>query len=301
MQTRRQIQGILSAAGVHPNKKLGQHFLIDLNLMRFLVRVADIRPDDIVLEVGCGTGSLTEALAKRAAAVVAVEIDGTLADIAGRHLREKQNIIIVNEDILEGKNRLNPAVLRAIANASAGCSGRLMLVGNLPYNAASPVMLNFVGGDVVAEQMHVTVQKEVAQRMAAKSASEHYGTLSIYLQSCGTVKIRKILRPSVFWPEPEVESAMVSFFRENDKAGKISDFGLFSQVVSLFLGHRRKTIRACTKLASGKLSQIRDWYNLLEINGIDWQKRPEQLSPGEYVRLANACLQIIEGNYEEPT
>ena len=103
MQTKRQIQQLLASAGASPNKQLGQHFLIDLNLMRLLVDSADITTDDVVLEVGCGTGSLTEALAERAGKVVSVEVDRALAEIARTRLAKAGNVEIINADALESK------------------------------------------------------------------------------------------------------------------------------------------------------------------------------------------------------
>jgi len=250
MQTKRQIQQLLATAGVSANKRLGQHFLIDLNLMRLLIDSAEITGEDIVLEVGCGTGSLTEGLVEKAGRVIAVEIDRTLAEIARMWLAEAGNVEIINADVLESKSTINPAVTEALATARKGFSGRTLLVANLPYNIASPLILNLATGPVTAAGMYVTVQKEVAERMTARPGCGEYGTLSIFLRATGDVRRIRVLKPSVFWPQPQVDSAMVAFVRDEAKASIIQDFVLFSEVVRLLMGHRRKTLSACTKKLS---------------------------------------------------
>lgn len=287
MQTKHQIQQLLESAGVSPKRRLGQHFLIDLNLMRLLVDCANINSDDIVLEVGCGTGSLTEALAERAGVVIAAEIDNALAEIAEAELESCENVEIVNTDILKNKSTITRIVANALTLARQKCPGRILLVANLPYNVASPVMLNLLAGPVVADAMYVTVQKQVADRMTASPGSSDYGTLSIYLSAAGNVRTIRVLRPTVFWPAPQVHSAMVSFVRSKDKIERIRDMVLLSNIVNLFMGHRRKMLKACTKFARDKLASIPDWPEIFRQCSIDPTRRPEQLSPQDYIALAN--------------
>jgi len=289
MQTKRQIQQLLASAGIFPNKRLGQNFLIDLNLMRLLIDSANIGGSDCVLEVGCGTGSLTEAIAEKASKVIAVEFDRKLAEIAKRQLAGAENVEIVNTDILESKNTISPIVAGAIEQARKKYSGRLMLVANLPYNCACPVMVNLIAGPVIADDMYVTVQKEVADRMTAAPGGSDYGVLSILLAAAGKVKIMRVLGPTVFWPAPQVDSAMVSFVRDEEKISRIRDMKLFSEVVNLFMGHRRKMVKACSKLAKGKLAEIKNWQEIFEKCAIDPHNRPEQLSPEDYIAIANSC------------
>jgi 16S rRNA (adenine1518-N6/adenine1519-N6)-dimethyltransferase len=284
MQTKTEIQELLAQAGVEPNKRLGQHFLIDLNLMRLLVESADIQKCDIVLEVGCGTGSLTAALAEKAGKVIVVEYDRTLAAIAKEQLAKFDNLELINADILDTKNLLNTNATEAVSHARARLSGRFLLVANLPYNVASPVMTNLVTGSLVVDAMFVTIQKEVAERMTAVAGSNEYGTLSIFLGAAGNLKTIRILKPSVFWPRPQVDSAMVSFILDRDKYGRIQDMNLFCELVHLFMSHRRKTILGCSKLAAGRLAQI-NWSAIFERCNLEPAKRPQQLSPGEYIAL----------------
>ncbi len=292
MQTKKQIQQLLKSAGVSPNKRLGQHFLIDLNLMRLLIDSADIQNNYVVLEVGCGTGSLTEALARLAGKVIAVEVDQILSDIAKKQLAKAENVEIITTDILENKNTISPAVTNALTLAEKKYSGRVLLVANLPYNVASPVMLNLITGPTVVYGIYVTVQKEVANRMTAVPGSSDYGTLSIYLYATGEVRIIRVLKQTVFWPQPQVDSAMVSFIRRKKKLGRIQNMQLFSETVNLFMGHRRKMLKSCVKLACGKLAKVNNWPEIFEQCSIDPTQRPEQISPQDYIAIANLCDKI---------
>ncbi len=284
---------MLSSSGISPNKRLGQHFLIDLNLMRLLVESADIRKNDVVLEVGCGTGSLTEALAEKAGMIISVELDRSLAGIAGQQLAGAENVELINADILESKNTLSRTVTDALALAREKFAGRFLLVANLPYNVASPVMMNLVTGPTTADCMCVTIQKEVADRMTAGPASGDYGILSIFLGATGDVKTIRTLKPTVFWPQPQVDSAMVGFVRDRAKAERIANMELFSETVHLFMSHRRKTLLACGKLARGRLARIADWPEIFQQCRIDPTKRPEQLAAADYVAITNYAANCL--------
>lgn len=294
MQTKQQIRQLLESAGVRPNKRLGQHYLIDLNLMRLLIESAAITRKDTVLEVGCGTGSLTEAIAEKAGFCAAVEIDDTTVQIAREQLGGADNIEIIHGDILKTKNVLSPKVVEVLQRRCKGLGGRLLLVSNLPYNVAAAVMINLVTGPAAADGMYVTVQKEVAERMVASPGGSEYGTLSIYLNATGEVGIIRILKPTVFWPQPQVDSAMVGFVRNEEKARRIRDMKLFVRVVSLFFGHRRKMVKSCIKFADGRLKDIDDWTEIFAKASVEANSRPEELGSGQYVAMANLCSERLE-------
>jgi 16S rRNA (adenine1518-N6/adenine1519-N6)-dimethyltransferase len=296
MQTKQQIRQLLAPAGIRPKKRLGQHFLIDLNLMRLLIDSAQITAEDIVLEVGCGTGSLTEALAEKAAAVVAIEVDNQLAEIARTELAQVRNVRVTSTDILESKTTLNKDVARVLDNCREEHRGRLLLVANLPYDVACPVVVNLVTGAVTADAMYVTVQKEVAERMTAQPGSRDYGSVSILLAATGAVKIIRILKPAVFWPQPQVDSAMVSFVREESKAGRVRTMDIFSEVVHLFMSHRRKMLKSCVRFAKGRLVEMRDWPRVFDAASVDPRNRPDRLSPEDYVTIANICSVQLNPN-----
>jgi 16S rRNA (adenine1518-N6/adenine1519-N6)-dimethyltransferase len=293
MQTKQKIQQLLASAGVSPNKRFGQHFLIDLNLMNMLVDSAHIHSNDVVLEVGCGTGSLTESLVEKAGYVVAVEVDEILAQIARNQLAKAQNVKIVNADVLESKHKINQNVATALNRSCNQYTGRLLLIANLPYGVASPVMLNLITGPIVADAMYVTVQKEVVERMAASPGGKEYGTLSILLAATGTVKTIRNLGPSVFWPQPQVDSAIVSFIRSREKIERIRNMGVFRKVVALFMQHRRKMLMSCTKFAEDELAKVHGWHLIFDECAIDHRKRPENLTADEYLAIANICSEQL--------
>lgn len=303
MQTKRQIQELLSSVGVAPNRRLGQHFLVDLNLMRLLIDSAGITPHDVVLEVGTGTASLTEALIEQAGQVVTVELDSTLAGIAKSRLSEATNVQILNTDALSNKGSVAPTVIEAMATARAKLAemgpapgeDKLLLVANLPYDVASPLMINLIKGPLTVESMCVTVQKEVAERMTAAPGRRDYGTLSIFLQATGEVEMLRTLPPSAFWPPPQVDSAVVRYVRNPVKCRNIADMAFFGAVVSLFIGHRRKMLRACAKGAPPELGGRDPWPQIFEQCAIDPTRRPEELSPDQYVALANTCHHLLSG------
>lgn len=296
MQTKTTIQQLLESEGIRPNKRLGQHFLIDLNLIRLLLERADIQPDDVVLEIGPGTGSLTEELAARAQHVIAVEYDKILAQITAARLEEMKinNVELINCDALQNQNALAPQLIEAAKRATEKSPARLILVANLPYDIAAAAIMNLITGPVTAEQMCVTVQLEVAQRMTATPGSKHYGTISIMLQATGSAKIFHKLGTNVFWPKPAVSSAMVKYSRSHEKINKIKDITLLQEVIALFMGHRRKMLKASTKFAQYKLKKISNWPRIFEQTNINPLARPEKLTPEDFVKLANAC----SDNYE---
>ena len=140
-------------------------------------------------------------------------------------------------------------------------------------------MIHLAKGPVVADAMFVTVQKEVAERMTARSGSRDYGTLSIFLQATGDVEILRVLKPSVFWPPPGVDSALVRFVRDEPKSRQIEDMAILSDVVALFMGHRRKMLRACLKSVPSHLGDPDLWMGILERLAIDPTLRPGDLTP----------------------
>ncbi len=296
MQTKQQIERLLASAGVSPNKRLGQHFLIDLNLMQLLRDSAHIHAKDVVLEVGCGTGSFTEALSKVAGFVIAVEYDPVLARIARQQLDEAWNVQIIHADVLQSKNRLNDEVVGSLRQAVADYGGKMLLVANLPYCVGSALMVDLLAGgagDVACDAMYVTVQREVADRLVASPGNKDYGILSILMAATGKAQIIRKLKPSVFWPRPQVDSAMVAYQRQKKKVDQIKDIAILKEVASLLMGHRRKMLKACVKFADGRLAEVHHWGDIFDRAFVDPHHRPEQLSAENYISIANLCHEAL--------
>jgi len=232
-------------AGIRPHTRFGQNFLIDLNLQRLLLESARLGPDDVVLEVGTGTGSLTVLMAQVAAAVVTVEIDRQLFQLAGEELLGLENVVQLQLDALKSKNRLNPEMLEAVSTQLDAAPGRrLKLVSNLPYNVATPILTNLLALERPPHSMTVTIQRELAERIIASPGTKDYGSLSIWVQSQCRAEIVRIMPPEVFWPRPKVSSAIVQIAYDELLRSRIPDREFFHTFVRAMFFHRRKFLRS---------------------------------------------------------
>jgi len=231
--------------GIQPATRHGQNFLIDLNLQQVIVDAADLSFRDVVLEVGTGTGALTALMAKRAGAVVTVEIDGHLFELASELLLDCENVTMLKHDALRNKNHFDSRVLDAVGTELAkDPDRRFKLVANLPYNIATPVLSNLLTCEHTPHTMVATIQKELGDRMVAKPHSKDYGALSVWMQSQAETEIVRIMPPSVFWPPPKVESAIVRIVVDAQRRAAIPDLRYFHQFVKTIFIHRRKFLRA---------------------------------------------------------
>ena len=281
--TQQQIQQFLQNADYRPQYKWGQNFLIDLNLMYCLLDAAGLQPHDTVLEVGTGTGSLTELIAERAGGTVTVEIDKQLAEIAAANLSNFQNISLIHTDILATKSTIDPVVLAAVDKACRHYDHPFKLVANLPYQIASPLMINLLMDANKPSGMYITIQAEVAKRMTALPGTRDYGLLTILMQATGHVKQIRKLPPQAFWPAPKVSSAMIAWTIDLEKLQHIKNLKMLRQVIDLLLGHRRKKIGTCLNAKAPNL----DFNPLLGKLNIDPNHRGETLTPQQFVALAN--------------
>lgn len=285
-----------SEAGVRLNARHGQNFLIDLNLLRMIADSAQLDKHDVALEVGTGTGALTGILAQRAAAVVTVEIDPQLYQIAREELLPYDNVTMLQTDALASKSELSDVVVAAVQRQLAAEDGRrLKLVANLPYSVATPVMANLLLSPIVPSLMSVTIQKELADRIVAAPGTKDYGALAIWMQSQCRVELVRTLPPSVFWPRPKVTSAIVKLEVDPQLRARITDLQFFHDFVrSLFL-HRRKLLRGVLVSAlKGKLDKP-EVDSLLAETGLAADQRAEQLDVPTMLALSeNVRRRIVE-------
>jgi len=277
-------------SGIRPHTRFGQNFLVDLNLQRVLLDAAELGPHDVVLEVGTGTGSLTLLMAQTAAHVVTVEIDRQLFQLAGEELFNRENVTLLQLDALETKNRLNPAVLEAIDRQVRSLPGRRMkLVANLPYNVAAPIIGNLLSVEPPPQLMTVTIQKELADRIAASPGCKDYGALSIWVQSQCRVELVRVLPPSVFWPRPKVHSAIIRVMLDEHLRRRIADRKFFHEFVRAMFFHRRKLLRSELLSAMKKQFTKPQVDRILNELNLDGTVRAEELDIETMLALCEAA------------
>jgi 16S rRNA (adenine1518-N6/adenine1519-N6)-dimethyltransferase len=276
-------------AGIRPQSRHGQNFLIDLNLLDVLLDAAALTANDVVLEVGTGLGSLTARMAELAAAIVTVEIDPRMSQLAAEELVDFGNVTMLLQDALKNKNHIEPVVLEAVRKKVAEAPGRqFKLVANLPYNVATPLLSNLLLADPPPVSMTATIQKELAERITAAPGTKDYSALSIWMQAMCDVHIVRTLPPQVFWPRPKVHSAIVQIVPSSEKRGRIVDPAQFHQFVrSLFL-HRRKFLRGVLIGVLEAEFDKRAVDDLLAAFSFPTDVRAEQLDVETLVALSNA-------------
>jgi 16S rRNA (adenine1518-N6/adenine1519-N6)-dimethyltransferase len=292
-QTLSYLRNLFEERGIKPKRKLGQNFLIDLNLLDFLLRAAELTPEDLAVEIGTGTGSLTVRLAEKAGAVLGVEVDPAFFGMTEEVVAGRPNVTLLHADVLHGKNELSARVLAALEELRerTGC-GHLKLVANLPYAVATPLIANLLLTDLPFERMVVTVQWEIAERLTARPGTKDHGALAVLVQSLADVEILRRLPPTVFWPRPQVASAFVlvrpsALKRDHvvESAGSIARFRMFLR--DLYV-HRRKNLRgALSGWPGGRRDKVDVDHRLVEV-GIDGSARAETLDVEQHLRLCAA-------------
>lgn len=293
-QTLSYLQDKFRRSGLLPQIRFGQNFLIDLNLIDLIMRSADLTTKDVVLEIGTGMGSLTTKMALFAGSVITVEIDPMLAQLAQQELAPYGNVTMLQRDALRNKNNLHDEVLQTIRQKVSEVPGsRFKLVANLPYNVATPIISNLLQVDPLVDKMVVTIQKELAERIAAKPKTKDYSALSIWIQSQCDVEIVRTMPPDVFWPRPKVDSAILSITPKAELRARIADLEYFHQTVRALFFHRRKFLRGVVVSAmKDKLSkEIVD--SVLAEAGLDVSSRAEELPIEQIIDLVER-LRIAE-------
>jgi 16S rRNA (adenine1518-N6/adenine1519-N6)-dimethyltransferase len=288
-QTLSYLLRLFEAHGLEAKSKLGQNFLIDLNLLDLIVRTAELDASDAVLEVGTGTGSLTAKLADHAGAVVTVEIDKTLQPVAKEVVGARPNVRFVFGDALAKKSELNPAVLAGWDEVAkqANCTRR-KLVANLPYVIATPLISNLLIARPDIERMVVMVQWEIAERLRAAPNTKDYNALSVLVQSVADVELVRKVLPGNFYPRPKVDSAIVLIKPGAEKRAKVGDVAKFRAFLRDLYVHRRKNLRqALVGWPTGRKDKKDVDAKLAEL-GIDGTLRSEALDLEQHLRLSAA-------------
>jgi 16S rRNA (adenine1518-N6/adenine1519-N6)-dimethyltransferase len=266
--SRPDVNRLLADHGLAPRRDLGQNFVVDPNTVRRIARLADVGPGDRVIEIGPGLGSLTLALAETGARIRAIEVDHGIVPVLREVVAEHPNVDVIEADAME-----------LDWDEVLGGETGWVLVANLPYNVATPLICDILDGVPAIERMLVMVQREAADRFCASPRTPAYGAVSVKVAYWAIARIAGTVPASVFVPRPNVESALASIVRRPTPATDADPDALFTLVRTAF-GQRRKMLRR--SLAGTVAPEVFD------VAGIDAQRRPEELDVVEWGRLTNA-------------
>nr|WP_206529719.1 16S rRNA (adenine(1518)-N(6)/adenine(1519)-N(6))-dimethyltransferase RsmA [Brevibacillus sp. SYP-B805] len=271
---------ILEKYGFSFKKSLGQNFLIDTNILHNIVETAQLDKEKGVIEIGPGIGALTEQLGRAAGKVVAVEIDQRLLPILDETLGPYPNIEIVHGDVLEID------LHRLIRERFSGYQ-KISVVANLPYYVTTAILMKLLEERLPLEHIVVMIQKEVADRIAAKPGTKDYGSLSVAAQFYAEAEVAMVVPASVFVPRPHVDSAVIKLTLRKQPPVEVADEALFFRVVRASFAQRRKTLLNNLQHNLFTKEQKDQVIQLLAAAGIDPARRGETLSLQEFAGLAN--------------
>jgi len=276
---------LLSAWNLHPKKQLGQNFLSDPSTARMIIERAGLHPEDTVLEIGSGLGALTIPAAMQVARVTAVETDRKIAELLKTELLAagSDNVTIVRDNILNVD----------IKKVAQGVAGKIVVIGNLPYNISSQILVKLINSRSVVDRAIVMFQKELAERLVAKPGSKTYGRITVMLAYCSQIKSLATIKAQMFFPRPKVDSEVIEIrFRENMGAQADDEAYLF-QVIKAAFGKRRKTLKnALSQSQLGIDGQTAA--KALSASGVDPVRRAETLTAAEFVRLSNTIGTVLK-------
>lgn len=263
------------------NKKFGQNFIFDNNLLYAIVSDAGVDVNSNVLEIGPGAGTLTKKLCEKAKRVVSYEIDTNLEPILAENLKDCDNVEINFGDILK----------QNIADIEAKFDGEYILVANLPYYITTPIIFKFLDDATKLKSITIMVQKEVAERICAKHNTENYGAITVSINSVATTKITRIVKRNMFKPAPNVDSAVVRI-DFNKELYNIENLQLLKKVIASAFAMRRKTLsnnlKSSFNLSQDNLQKLYTACNLQE------NIRGEALSVESFVNLSNELNKILK-------
>lgn len=283
--TRNRTNDIIKKYHFSFKKSLGQNFIIDVNILRNIIQAAGIDKESGVIEIGPGIGSLTEQLAIHADRVVSYEIDQRLLPILEETLHAYDNVTIVNEDILQAD--VKDDIVTYFAKEQP-----IHVVANLPYYVTTPILLHLLHSKANITSMTVMMQKEVAERIAAKPNTKAYGSLSIAVQFYSEAKVVMDVPKSVFVPQPNVVSSVLHLQIRQQPIVHVEDEALFFSIVQASFVHRRKTLR------NNLIANLQGPFTKEQIEeafiqtGIDGKRRGESLSIKEFAQLANYLFSV---------
>jgi 16S rRNA (adenine1518-N6/adenine1519-N6)-dimethyltransferase len=284
---KRDLVRLFKERGLRAKRLLGQNFLVDHNVLEFLCRAADLERTDVVLEIGAGTGLLTEHLARRSVRVIAVEIDENLCALAGEYVGDLPNVSLLGCDIHGRRKRLHPDVRAALADA-LGPERPFVVVSNLPYCISSDLLLSLLEAPRPPERMVLTVQVEFADRLVAQPGSREYGPLTVQLRAVAEVERLRTLPPDVFWPVPNVESAVVRIRHDAERRARIASPRVLKSVIRALFAHRRKTAASALRRVGRRSLSRAEAASVLAAAGVPDDARGDGLSVEQAVAVSDA-------------
>ncbi len=299
MGTYKKLRARLDRAGIRPSTRRGQNFLLDGNQLRFIAETGELGPNDVVLEVGPGSGFLTRRLAVTGALVLGVELDHGLLPLAEEETAGLPNVFYLQGDILAGKNHINPAVIervqelvalkrKALADSGVTAEPVLKSVSNLPYSAGTPFVMNLLASPLPWRMGVFLLQLEVAERIVAPPGGKNYGALSIAAGLASTTTIEREVSPRSFWPRPNVDSAVIKMIPEPLDVRMAIPWVELRAVTNAVFGSRRKILKNALK----GLFPDTDIGAMLADMKINPESRGERLYPDEFLALAKKVREV---------
>ena len=270
---------VLQKYGFNFQKKFGQNFLIDTHVLDKIIAAAEIGPDDFVLEIGPGIGTMTQYLAESAREVVAVEIDKNLIPILADTLSAYDNVTVINDDILK-------VDIQKLAEEKNG-GKPIKVVANLPYYITTPIIMGLFESEVPLDSITVMVQKEVADRMQTGPGSKDYGALSLAVQYYAEPYIVANVPPNCFMPRPAVGSAVIRLTRYEEKPVQVKDAAFMFKLIRASFNQRRKTLQNGLHNSSELQIPKEKVVQALEEMGLPASVRGEKLDLAQFARLAD--------------
>jgi len=270
---------IIRKYGFRFQKGLGQNFLIDDSILEDIIKCADILPDDEIIEIGPGFGSLTKGLLEKAGKVFAIELDSDLIPILEEELKGYDNLVLLHDD-----------ALKVDFNELITDGKNVKIVANLPYYVTTPIIVKLLTGGYKFDTITIMIQKEVAERITSKPSCKAYGALSLFAQYyCKTELLIKV-PPSSFIPEPKVDSMVIKLTRLEEPAVKVLDKELFFKIIRESFNMRRKTLRNSLRNITDDKIKLEKAFSDADIDPI---RRGETLSIEEFAKLSNCFCEII--------
>jgi len=273
---------ILNKFGLTAQKRYGQNFLIDSNILEKIVASAGITEEDTVLEIGPGIGTLTQHLAEAAKKVICVEIDKNMIPVLEYTLADFENVTVINQDILK-------ADIVNILKENGAESAKV--VANLPYYITTPIIMELLEKDLPIESITVMIQKEVAERMQTGPGSKDYGALSLAVAFYSKAEVKMTVSPNCFIPRPNVDSAVIRLDKLKEPAVKVKDRAEMFRIIKGAFEQRRKTLTNALSHSSAYKTDKKNIENALLEMGKNINIRGEELTLEEFARLSDILTQ----------